>query len=75
MISLKEAFNLFQIEDNQIIHLREEGASRWFTNPMTGKEIRDKLDMQKVQIIHAIPRFSFGEYEGLEFEVKGCQVW
>lgn len=70
MISLREAFHLCNVRDDEVIFLREEGSPRYYNTPFTGKEIRNKYDMRKVSAVHIRPALDFGEYVGMEFEVR-----
>lgn len=70
MITLIAAFKLCGIRDDEVFFLRNEGVSRHWHIPMTGREARNKLDMKKTMVIHISPAFSFGEYEGMEFEIR-----
>lgn len=72
MITLSEAFKLCQIRDDELVRMVKEGDSYWYAPSFyTGAEIRKHKDMKKIQVVHIRPCFVFGEYEGMEFEVRG----
>lgn len=70
MITLSQAFKLCKIRDDELVHLRLAYCAtlRGF-DIYTGKYIREKMDMKKIWVVSIRPFFSFGEYEGMEFEV------
>ena len=70
MITLIEAFHLCKIRDDEIVHLRRRGESRIWSAAYTGKEIRNKRDMKATKVLSITPHFCFGEFEGMEFEIK-----
>lgn len=73
MISLIEAFNLLEIEDGECVFLTPLGKSMWCETIMTGREVRNKLDMKKVKVRHIgirIDRYD-GEFFGYALEVTG----
>lgn len=71
MITLREAFNLCRVDGNEVIYLCDsiENATMWST-PLTGKEVRDKYDMQNTMVTYIVPHFCVGEYEGFTFVIK-----
>ena len=69
MITLKQAFRLCEIRDDEIIWLRPKGTARHWATPYTGQEIRKKKDMKRIKVLHIHIRFCFGEAEGFEFEI------
>lgn len=70
MITLKEAFTLCKVLDNEVVHFRYPGEHSTWAWAMTGKEVRNKYDMRKVQVISIGLRWCFGECEGFEFMIK-----
>ena len=69
MITLKEAMKLTDIQDNELCYLRNKGNDKYRGEYLTGKEIRNKFDMKNTFVTKIIPRFSFYEYNGIEFEI------
>lgn len=71
MISLISAFRLCDIRD-EIVYLRLDGDKDPFSSLFFWSEkIRKKLDMKKVKVVQIRPKFSYGDYEGIEFVVRG----
>ena len=73
MITLSEAFKLCQIRDDEVVRMVKEGDSYpWYAPSFyTGAEIRKRMDMKKIQVVHIRPYFAFYEYQGMAFEVRG----
>jgi hypothetical protein len=70
MITLREAFKLCDISDDELIYLRRSNQIFLFEyTHITGKRIREKYDMRKTMVKHITPYFSFGEYLGLLFTI------
>lgn len=72
MITLSQAFKLCKIRDDELVYLRRSNVSFATLRGLdiyTGKYIREKMDMKKIWVVSIRPFFSFGEYEGMEFEV------
>ena len=70
MTTLKEAFKLCCIKDNEIVWLYDDPEEPLFGRcPMTGKQIREKYDMQRTSVIKIAPHFIGGDYEGFEFAI------
>lgn len=70
MITLTQAFRLCCIRDDEIVCLRKKNESFYFPSFYTGKEVREKYDMKHTKVREIRPRFSFGEYEGMEFIIN-----
>jgi len=70
MITLTQAFKLCDIMDKEVVYLRKNGDPWHFPLIYTGKEVRQKYDMKHTIVIRIRPRFSFGEFEGMEFITK-----
>lgn len=70
MITLTQAFKLCDIRDDEVVFFRKKDDPAHFPLIYTGKEVRQKYDMKHTIILHIRPRFSFGEYEGMEFITK-----
>ena len=71
MITLKHAFTLCGIDDNQIVFLRRRGQTRHSASIMTGGAVRNKLDMKAIKVTGIDIRCSYGSIDGFEFEVIG----
>lgn len=69
MISLRQAFKLCKIRDDELVYLRPRGGSRFSSDMYTGKEVRNKLDMKRIDVISIDVRLSYGEWKGFEFEI------
>ena len=70
MITLKEAMKLTDIKDNELCYLRNKGDDKYNSKILTGRNIRDELDMKNTFVTNIKPRFTFyGEYNGIEFEI------
>lgn len=69
MITLKQAFRLCGIRDDEVIWLRPKDQSRHWATPYTGQEIRQKKDMKRIKVLRIRILFCFGEAEGFEFEI------
>lgn len=71
MITLKEAFRLCGIDDQEVVHLTDnkEDINFW-TWPMTGREVREKYDMKHTMVTDIRSHFNWGEYEGFTFVIK-----
>lgn len=70
MISLKEAFKLCRIDDEEVVFLSdsiEYEAS--FSIPMTGREVRNKYDMKKTTVTAIVPHGFYG-FNGFAFIIK-----
>lgn len=71
MVTMKEAFKLCRIDDREVIHLCDsvENEPCW-SSPMTGKQVREKYDMQRTMVTAIVPHFCFGEFEGFSFIIS-----
>lgn len=70
MISLREAFKLCRIDDDEVVYLSdsiEHEAS--YSVPMTGKDIKNKYDMRNTSVTAIVPHGFFG-FEGFAFIIK-----
>lgn len=73
MVTLIEAFRLTDVRDDEVVYLRPKGKTRFDSIIISGKKVREKLDMKIVKVIRITPRFEmygYG-YEGIEFTVTG----
>lgn len=71
MVTLKEAFKLCRIDDREVIYLCDSVENeRCWSNPMTGKQVREKYDMQRTVVTAIVPHFCFGEFEGFSFIIR-----
>lgn len=70
MITLTQAFRLCRVRDDEVVYLRKPSVSFNWPSIYTGKEVREKYDMKHTMVTEIHPRFSFGEFEGMEFIVK-----
>ena len=70
MITLNEALALTNTEDKDMCYLRRFGDPRYEVAILTGKEIRDSYDIQAVKVHSITPRFTCGDWAGMEFEVS-----
>lgn len=72
MVTLKEAIKLADIQEDELVYLKQEGSSKFDRELMTLREIRNKLDMKNLKVVSIKPSFSFdGEFQGMEFVLKG----
>lgn len=75
MITLSEALKLTKATDRCIIWFHQAGVMRcglaWNAQPMTLKQVREKVDMKKIMVHEIRPRFICGIYEGMEYIVTG----
>lgn len=70
MITLKEAMKLTDIQDDELCYIRNKGSDKHDGKYLTGRNVRDRLDMKNIFVTKITPRFSFqGDYNGIEFEV------
>lgn len=71
MVTLKEAFKLCRIDDREVIHLCDSVENeRCWSNPMTGKQVRERYDMKRTMVTAIVPHFCFGEFEGFSFIIS-----
>lgn len=73
MIDLYTALKLVNAldSDEEIVHLRKSGQIfKSEYELLTVKEIKNKYDMRKTEVIEMLPYFSCGEYEGFLFTIK-----
>lgn len=71
MITLKEAFKLCDIRDDEVVHFcdsKENAQMR--STPILGGEVRKKYDMRNTMVSSIMPHFVCGEYEGFTFVVQ-----
>lgn len=73
MITLKEALALTKTGDKDICYLRRLGDEWHEVMSFTGKEVRDKYDLRTVNVHTILPRFTCGDWTGMEFEVSGLE--
>ena len=69
MLTLKQAMGICHIRDDEAVYLRPNRASRFYSERYLGKEIRNKFDMKKIIVVGISIHFSWGEFEGMEFEI------
>lgn len=70
MITLREAFSLCDIRDDEVVWFDDSKRNPgMFKYPMEGKDVRKKLDMRNTKVVQIRPVFNFGEYEGMLFIV------
>lgn len=70
MISLKEAFKLCRVDDDEVIFLSDSiEHSVSFSVPMTGKEVRNKYDMRNTVVTAIVPHGYYG-FDGFAFIIK-----
>lgn len=69
MVTLYEACKLIQLEDTECCYLRKNGASRYDCEILTGKDIKNKYDMQNTRVISIKPKFGEYDYRGMELEI------
>ena len=75
MVTLREAFNLCDIRDDEVVYFCDgkENVWRWST-PILGGEVRKKYDMRNTMVLSIMPHFSSEEYAGLAFVIQKRQV-
>lgn len=71
MITLKAALKLCRVDDREVVHLcdKVEYAQLW-SEPMTGREIKNHYDLKRTMVTAIIPHFCCGEYEGFTFVIE-----
>ena len=75
MITLKEALNLCNSEEEFNLRHQSEPHSVWGPHHYTNlKTLREKADMQKTKVTHIKPYFSTDGFETLEFEISGITL-
>ena len=72
MITLKEAFKICDVTNDDMVYLRNNGNLIHLSEYkfLTGKKVRDTYDMRKTLVSNITPLFSFGDYLGLLFTIK-----
>ena len=55
MITLSQAFRLCGVRNDQIVYLQPHKSSCPYPVMMTGREVREKLDMKKVKVLKIFP--------------------
>lgn len=74
MVTLREAFNLCKIKDDEVVFLRNSEETSLLTHtPILGRKIRNKYDMRKTMVSDISPHFVCGEYEGFAFTIQSGQ--
>ncbi len=71
IIDLYAAFKLADVEDNDIVYLKNKNASKLDAEMISVKNVKKKYDMRKIKVIHIKPHFyDYSEYDGgIEFEI------
>lgn len=71
MVTLREAFSLLRIRDDDCVFFLEPGVHSVFSKQMLGRQVRDRLDMRAVKVLHIDLRRDYydGEFFGYELEV------
>ena len=71
MVTLREAFNLCRVDDDEVIYLCDSVENVTMRCiPVTGKEVRGKYDMRNTIVTSIVPHFCVGEYVGFTFIIK-----
>ena len=65
MITLKEAFKLTAVSDQEVVYLEEKGQEQKI---MTVRQVKEKYDLKATKVVKIYPKFS-------EFDFKGMKFW
>ncbi len=75
MITLKEAFEVTGIKDDEVVILKEYPAeTNGGTIISTRKKIEENLGLETIKIHRICPWFVCGDYKGFEFVASGIGI-
>lgn len=70
MVTLKEAINLFDLKDDDIIYLVKR-RHETFVEPLTIRKIREKYDMKRTMVLKIYPfHFRYSDSQDYELIIK-----
>lgn len=67
MITLLEACKLIRLEDSEVCFLKEKNKIDY--EVVTGKDIRNKLNMKAVKVVSITPKFAEYDFRGMMLEI------
>lgn len=68
MIDLYTALRLTRTSDNECVYLINKSFPDGY-EVLTGRRVKEKYDLKKVKVVHILPWFICGDFQGMEFEI------